>query len=109
MVAQGGAVHGLGGRGDGFGELLPLIDDAINIQDDELGKAHDSYLGMKHGGRVEIVDPLARKTRPCIRRHKQGPGGRYICIFGSVFFERNEPFDAVGSTFFLTFIWAYRE
>ncbi|MNP64264.1 hypothetical protein D3C76_1597470 [compost metagenome] len=31
MVAQGGAVHGLGGRGDGFGELLPLIDDAINL------------------------------------------------------------------------------
>ncbi|MCY1392283.1 hypothetical protein D9M71_71480 [compost metagenome] len=31
MVAQGSAVHGFGGRGDGYGELLPLIDDAINM------------------------------------------------------------------------------
>ncbi|MNG08724.1 hypothetical protein D3C84_921030 [compost metagenome] len=31
MVAQGDAVHGFGGRGDGFGEQLPFIDDAINV------------------------------------------------------------------------------
>jgi len=53
MVAQGDAVHGLGGRGDGLGKLLLLIDDAINVQHDEFGKTHGSYLGMNRGQRIE--------------------------------------------------------
>ena len=35
MVAQRDAVHGFGCRGNGFGKLLPFIDDAIYIEHDE--------------------------------------------------------------------------
>jgi hypothetical protein len=37
VVAQLQARHGIGGGGDGFGKLLPLINDSINVLHDEIG------------------------------------------------------------------------
>jgi hypothetical protein len=46
----------------GFGELFPLIDDAINVQHNEFGKMHGGYLSMNRGTASRIVVPLAGKT-----------------------------------------------